>query len=270
MLSTSARGLVTRNGEPVEIEKSALRIPVYATDFGRYSFQPHAEERVIFPYRVTNTGYSIIGESELRRSFPKTCEYLRSRKRELLKRRQFKDWFGFSAPRNLDLHDRAQLMVPLLANTGSCCVLPDDMVRYCPMASGGFTISVLGSNTVSSLYLVALLNSKLLFYVLRNLSNRFRGGWITCTKQYVGKLPVRTIDFADHNEKSRHDRIVELVEAMLALHRKMPIAKTPHETTLIQRQISAADRQIDRLVYELYGLSDDEIKIVEEATLPIA
>ncbi|MBI1832540.1 MAG: hypothetical protein HYR84_13955 [Planctomycetes bacterium] len=35
---------------------------------------------------------------------------------------------------------------------------------------------------------------------------------------------------------------------------------------ILNAQIAAADRHIDRLVYELYGLSDDEIKIVEEAT----
>ena len=34
----------------------------------------------------------------------------------------------------------------------------------------------------------------------------------------------------------------------------------------IQRQIEATDAQIDRLMYELYGLTDDEIRIVEEAT----
>jgi transketolase N-terminal domain/subunit len=38
------------------------------------------------------------------------------------------------------------------------------------------------------------------------------------------------------------------------------------EQAPIQRQIDATDRQIDRLVYELYELTDDEIKIVEEAT----
>ncbi|MBU0617390.1 MAG: hypothetical protein KKI02_06720 [Planctomycetes bacterium] len=43
-------------------------------------------------------------------------------------------------------------------------------------------------------------------------------------------------------------------------------AKTPHEKSALQRQIDTTDRQIDQLVYELYGLTDDEIKIVEEAT----
>ncbi len=41
---------------------------------------------------------------------------------------------------------------------------------------------------------------------------------------------------------------------------------TPQERTVLERQIAATDRQIDQLVYQLYGLTDDEIQIVEEAT----
>jgi hypothetical protein len=55
---------------------------------------------------------------------------------------------------------------------------------------------------------------------------------------------------------------------MLALHKKKNSVKAAHERTAIERQIAATDRQIDGLVYELYGLTDDEIKIVEQATLP--
>ncbi len=42
-------------------------------------------------------------------------------------------------------------------------------------------------------------------------------------------------------------------------------AKGKHERTMLQRQIEATDRQIDALVYELYGLTEEEIRIVEEA-----
>jgi hypothetical protein len=52
---------------------------------------------------------------------------------------------------------------------------------------------------------------------------------------------------------------------MLDLHARLPKAKTAHERTVIERQIEATDREIDRLVYELYGLSDEEIAIVEGA-----
>ena len=50
---------------------------------------------------------------------------------------------------------------------------------------------------------------------------------------------------------------------MLSLHKQRKEARTPHEQTALQRQIEATDRQIDALVYELYGLTEEEIKIVE-------
>lgn len=59
--------------------------------------------------------------------------------------------------------------------------------------------------------------------------------------------------------------MVELVERMLALHQQLAAAKLEHEHTVLKRQIAATDRQIDQLVYELYGLSEEEIKIVEES-----
>ena len=40
-------------------------------------------------------------------------------------------------------------------------------------------------------------------------------------------------------------------------------SKTPTERTAIERQIQATDKQIDQLVYQLYGLTPEEIKIVE-------
>jgi hypothetical protein len=41
------------------------------------------------------------------------------------------------------------------------------------------------------------------------------------------------------------------------------LSKPAHEPRSLA-QIDATDRQIDRLVYELYGLTEEEIRIVEE------
>ena len=57
--------------------------------------------------------------------------------------------------------------------------------------------------------------------------------------------------------------MVGLVTSLLDLHEKHPLAKTDHEKTIIQRQIDSTDRRIDELVYELYGLTEEEIRIVE-------
>ena len=61
----------------------------------------------------------------------------------------------------------------------------------------------------------------------------------------------------------RHDKMVALVERMPALHCKLAAATIPADKELYQRQIEATDRQIDALVYELYGLTEEEIGVVE-------
>ncbi len=53
------------------------------------------------------------------------------------------------------------------------------------------------------------------------------------------------------------------LDQILSLHKQLPLARTPHEQTALERQIEAIDRQIDALVYELYALTEEEIGIVE-------
>ena len=50
------------------------------------------------------------------------------------------------------------------------------------------------------------------------------------------------------------------------LHKRLPSATTAQDKMVIQRQLDATDNQIDRVVYQLCDLTDEEIKIVEEAT----
>jgi len=51
---------------------------------------------------------------------------------------------------------------------------------------------------------------------------------------------------------------------MFELYERLPTSKSPHSRESVQRQIETTDRQIDRLVYQLYGLTEAEISIVEQ------
>lgn len=110
----------------------------------------------------------------------------------------------------------------------------------------------------SLLYYLALINSALLGYYYQHLFIT-----IDVLKNALLNLPIRPINFTEKSDHVRHDRIVVLVEQMLKLHGDLTTAKATHDKTLLERQIVATDRQIDALVYELYGLSDEEITIVE-------
>ncbi len=253
----------TQQGEKIEIETEILRTPIYATSFGRYEFRPESNEAIIFPYRVFAEGYNLITEEELKENFPKAYKYLATHRSELEERKQYRTWYSFSAPRNLEVHNTAQILVPLLANRGLYCRLLADSSAYCLMASGGFSITVDQASGLSPNYVLGLLNSRLLYWRLRAISNIFRGGWITCTKQYVETLPIRTINFSDPVEVKCYDQIVTFVENLLSFHYLLAASHTPTEKTLLQRQIDTTDTQIDALVYELYGLTEEEIKLVE-------
>jgi hypothetical protein len=57
--------------------------------------------------------------------------------------------------------------------------------------------------------------------------------------------------------------MVALVTQMLELHPRLHAAQTAADRELLQRQIDATDAQIDALVYELYGLTEEEVRVVE-------
>jgi hypothetical protein len=122
------------------------------------------------------------------------------------------------------------------------------------------------------LYLLGFLNSRLFWFAIANISIPFgiRAGEYRyrLIYQYMEKVPVRVIDFSNKSDKAAHDRMVTLVERMLELHRQLAAVRTPQEKTALERQITATDAQIDRLVYDLYGLTEEEIQIVEGKALP--
>ena len=114
-------------------------------------------------------------------------------------------------------------------------------------------------------YLLGFINSKLLSWYFLNHSNiGQRDDFPKIVLKETRSLPIRPIKFSDPAEKAMHDTMVSLVERMLALHKQSP--HTPQEQERLQREIQATDQAIDRLVYELYGLTEEEIKVVERKT----
>lgn len=116
-------------------------------------------------------------------------------------------------------------------------------------------------------YLLGVLNSRLLSWFFLAISSvGRRDDFPKIVLKQTRELPLPAVDPTTAVGKRLHAKMVELVEAMLELQKSLVSARTPNEKAALERQIAATDGQIDALVYELYGLTDDEIKIVEEAT----
>lgn len=80
----------------------------------------------------------------------------------------------------------------------------------------------------------------------------------------IKNLPIKTLDLTNATERGQHDKMVSLVEQMLEAKKRFAAARTDSEKTQAERKCEYLDNEIDTLVYELYGLTDEEIRIVEE------
>jgi hypothetical protein len=114
-------------------------------------------------------------------------------------------------------------------------------------------------------YLLGILNSKIGMFLFEQLLPRLRGGFFEPSAIFFTKFPIPRLDLNHPAQKAQHDHIVRLVEKMLALksqhtHLQTTLDDKRHE---VLADINTVDQQINTAVYELYGLTEDEIKLVE-------
>lgn len=91
------------------------------------------------------------------------------------------------------------------------------------------------------------------------------GGRLELRTVHLEKLPIVLIDQNNKTQKSSQEKIIALVERMLATKRLLSLAVTEKDTNFYTRECDAISRQIDALVYGLYGLTEAEIALVEGA-----
>ena len=122
---------------------------------------------------------------------------------------------------------------------------------------------LLKDKTYNLKYILGLINSRLMDFYFQNQIGNTGEIFSQMKIAYVKKLPIRPIDFTEPSDKAHHDQMVKLVDRILALCQQLAEARIPQAKSAFQRQIEATDRQVDQLVYELYSLSEKEIKTVE-------
>ena len=213
----------------------------------------------MFPYESGQ----LIPWDGFRDRFPSTAEYL-SRHRGVLDRRdrgrmRGPSWYGYSRNQALTIMETSKLLTPDYYAHASFSYDSTGHAFFCGGGAGGYGIVV--ADRVDPRTILGVLNSKLLGWYLQKISMRAYQTAMMYTKKYLVQLPI-----ADGLVREPSVHLAGLVQRMLDLHQQLASAKTPVDKTALQRQIDATDRQIDQLVYELYGLTDDEIRIVEQAT----
>lgn len=139
-----------------------------------------------------------------------------------------------------------------------------------PIAVTGNLFTIRGSSEEHEKLLLGILNSKVIEFFWKVMFTDFKSSFPQVTIFSLSQVPIPTIDLKSKADRARHDALVAHVERMLKLHAELAAAKSPDAQTHLQRDIAATDRAIDQLVYQLYGLTAEEIALVEAGTAPSA
>ncbi len=263
--------LTLAKSDAIKFEGELIRPVIRGRDVRRY-LRPGHLKRLICPYQIRNDEFSILSEHELM-EYEATYEYLLQHKEKLSSRVWFGKcakelsghWYGLMYLDNHKWFRRPHLLSPSLSNRSNFTLGTGDV--FATGTAGVTSVVPKDDYDCDLLFLLGILNSSLLSLYAISHSPVFSGNYYKFSAPYLRSIPIRRIDFQREQDRKGHDSIVTQVQTMLDLYQQLAEAKTGHAATAIRRQIEATDRRIDQLVYELYGLTAEEIAIVEEATL---
>ena len=248
----------------VELESDVLKPLLSGKHISRYVASPSGV-RLLFPYKVEDRRAQLIPADEFSERYPLCWEYLLENRTVLEGRERGKmrhdRWYAYVYPKNLALHVLPKLATPRLVHRLEVFYDARGQFYLDNVDVGGVLLKE--PSPSHYLYVLALLNNRLMNWYFQRLSAPFRGGFRSANRQFIEPLPVRRVD--SPADKQLHDAIVAKVERMLEIQSRLgPILGVPtSERDELNREADRVDSQIDELVYELYGVTQEERKMVE-------
>ncbi len=233
--------IIENNPEAAEIIKPLLN----GRDIRKYQIN-YSNKHLIYTYHGV----------EISR-FPAIEQHLSNFRERLEKRATKQEWYELQQPqfRFAEYMDKSKIIFPDIGTT----------TRFALDTTGFYGTNTTYFLPVTDKYLLGILNSQLAQFYFEQVCAGLEGTGDTYLRffgQYLSSVPIRAIDFDNPTDVVLHDEMVALVDTMLGLHKQLPeLAGIKRE--VIEAQIERTDRAIDGLVYELYGLTEGEVGIVE-------
>ena len=170
------------------------------------------------------------------------------------KRRKTALWWNYSFPMHKDYYHLNKIWCSYRSKNNE--FIYDDTKEYIGLTNT--TVIFDTNNEINLKYLLALLNSRLLNFRYKSIGKQTGSGVYEYFENGVGKLPIPIIG------KEKQNKLVSLVDQMLEAQKEYHTMRTDDlNRRFLKQKIDLIDNQIDVLVYELYGLTEEEIRIVE-------
>jgi type I restriction-modification system DNA methylase subunit len=172
------------------------------------------------------------------------------------------DWLG--APREKRFFTEPRILVRQIVSGNPLRIYAGYTEEELYNTQSIFNIVAKENSNINLKYILALLNSDLMnFYHSNKYLDLSKNLFQKILIQNCKKFPIKIIDDKNKHEKILHDEIVKLVDQLLKLNEEIREQKLEMKRKLIQRKIDYCESRINEIVYQLYGLTEEEIKIIE-------
>jgi len=238
------------SGKEYQLERELFKPFLMGKDVQRYSYLS-TNRYVFFPYEIINGNAEVVSIEDLKTRFPKTYCYVNEHQeifkaRESGKASKMQHWHTYIYPKNLNKFEQ-----PKLSSMEICANHPNVTLNHEKLYHTTKAYSwVKKEDTKESYeYLLAIANSKLLWWFLKTTGDTLQGDARTFKTNYLNPFPLPA-SVAQDIENDISDLVIKVMEQ-----------KKLNEKT----DTAELESQIDQLIYQLYELTEEEIKIIENA-----
>ena len=248
--------------ENIRMENRLLKPYIYGSDVRRFHTNP-SDTYLILPYHIHDRA-SLVEYEEMKLKYPYAMDYF-TRVKKLLTRRKLEfhrfDYYKFSAGRSLVEYSQQKILIPdMLVESRVGLDINGEYFH------GPAIHSLVLNEQHQELhinYVAALLASKVFWFFISMTSTALRGNAYRLTPEYINPFPIKLIDFNNKTEVLQQKQIIKHVDQLLQLNQDLQTATLPERKGQIQSKISYCEDRINAIVYELYGLTEKEVRVVE-------
>jgi hypothetical protein len=229
------------------LEEDVIKPVIMGKEPKKYNLQKPIK-KCIYPYKLGDSNETeIIEELSFKTNFPNCYNYLLSFKSELENRmdsrKTFKEmgraWYSYTRKGLINIFDEKKILVGYIVPKNTYCL---DEIGY--MFSVGRVFAIQPNDKQLSEVILGILNSKISQFLMTSLCPIKQGGFFKISSQYLNSFPIPKLEG-------------EICNVIRELVLKIQLAN------LFENK--ALENQIDQFVYQLYDLTEEEIKIIENA-----
>src|SRR5579885_2456530 len=269
------------------IEKAIVRpclydepVPAYAT--------PRPNAYIIFPYHIetvilrngkTEERPFLYTQDEMQSQFPECWRYLNAHKNRLdpyapdkvpSTRRSVQGytsdtWYRYGRSQSLTKFDGQPKLIWSTLSLNARYAYDTRNILFTGGGNGPYyALRQEPAFNYSLFYVQAILHHPVFEAMIYSGSVRVRGDYSSRGKQFIADIPIRMIDFESKSDRERYNRIVALVQQLISVTDNLSQAKLPKVRIPLERQLDLLKRQINELIEELYGMEEDDLRLVED------